>query len=318
MRMTCGMHMLAGMSPSPITWREVARRQAGIISRSQLRRLGHDKEFVRTQLRAERWQEVSSVVLATTTGILTREQLMWAGTLHAGPASAVGGLTALAHHGLRNWRRDDVTVLLPKSRGIEPLPGVDFVECRRDIVGYRASGRLPVWRVEPAALVFAGYEPVTRTAYGLLAAVVQQGLSGPAELERWIGRLRPLRRARPFRRILAEIAGGAQSLAELDVGRMCRTHRLPPPTRQTRRRDSSGRVRYTDAEWRLHDGQVVILEVDGGFHMDAEHWGDDIERERGLVATGALVLRCTAYELREDSGRVARDLRRVGVGRSSA
>jgi very-short-patch-repair endonuclease len=85
-----------------------------------------------------------------------------------------------------------------------------------------------------------------------------------------------------------------------------------------RRRDSSGRLRFTDAEWLLSDGRVVVLEVDGGFHMDAQHWSQDVERERALVATGAIVLRCTSIQLREARWRVARDLRRVGVGESSA
>ena len=289
-----------------------------MVSRAQLGRLGFTKDTVNTHLRAERWQRVSSTVLATTTGPLGRSQLMWAGVLHAGPDSAIGGLTALEVHGLRNWHRDAICVLVAKSHNLEPLPGVEFVETRRDIDTYRTSGRLPVWRVEPAALLFAAYEPVTRTAYGLLSAVVQQRLTDPARLEHQLGRMRPLRRARAFRRVLVEIDGGAQSLAELDVNRMCRRHGLPRPRRQVRRRDSSGRWRYTDAEWRLPDGRVVILEVDGAFHMDVTSWTDDIERERGLVGTGVIVLRCTSTELRDDDARVVRDLRRVGIDRSSA
>lgn len=299
-------------------WRVLAQRQAGMLSRAQLAELELDRQFVRSQLRAERWQEVSAVVLASTTGTLTREQVMWAGVLHGGPSATVGGLSALEHHGLKNWHRDDITVLIPKSRGIEPLPGVDYVECRRELIGWRTNGRLPVWKAEPAALHFAAYERVTRTSYGLLSAVVQQGLCTPDALARWIGGMRPLRRAKPMRRILAEIAGGAQSLAELDVGRMCRRFAIPPPDRQSRRRDSSGRSRYTDAEWRLPDGRVVVLEVDGSFHMEVEHWGDDIERERALVATGAVLLRCTALEVRDTPERVVRDLRHLGIGRSSA
>ena len=63
---------------------------------------------------------------------------------------------------------------------------------------------------------------------------------------------------------------------------------------------------------------MVILEVDGGFHMEVAHWEDDIVRERDLVATGAVVLRCTARELIDEPDRVAASLRAVGVGRSSA
>ena len=299
-------------------WRALAARQAGVVSRSQLSRLGITKDFVNSQLAAERWQKVSEVVLATTTGPWTREQLMWAGVLHAGPGSAIGGLTALAVHGLRTWHRDHVTVLVAKSHNLEPVPGVDFVETRRDIEQYAVRFGLPTWRVEPAALLFAAYEPVTRTALGLLAAVVQQRLTDPASLVACLDTMRPLRRAKVFRRALGDIDEGAHSLAELDVNRMCRRHGIPRPRRQVRRRDSAGRTRFTDAEWRLPDGRVVVLEVDGAFHMDVMSWTDDIERHRGLVGTDVIVLRCTAVELREDDSRVARDLIRLGIRRSSA
>lgn len=75
-------------------------------------------------------------------------------------------------------------------------------------------------------------------------------------------------------------------MAERDVLTMCDSFGIPRPDRQTARVDSAGRRRYTDAEWRLADGRVVVLEVDGGFHMHAEHWSADIERE--LRALGIL------------------------------
>ena len=68
----------------------------------------------------------------------------------------------------------------------------------------------------------------------------------------------------------------------------------------------------------MPDGRVVVLEVDGGFHMSVEHWSADIERERQLVATGVIVVRCAAIELRERPERVVRDLRALGVLESSA
>ncbi len=219
--------------PRPETWARLAGAQAGVLARRQLLRLWYDARYVDDQVAARRWQHVGDTVVCTTTGPLSREQLMWAGVLHAGPVSAIGGLTALELRGLKRWERDEVTVLLPKSHNLQPLPGVRFVETRRPVQWY-VAGRtgLPVWRPEPAALLHAAYEPVTRSAYGLLAAVVQQGLTGPPLLSAWITRMRPLRRAKPFRRVLGEIAGGAQSLAELDVARMCEQHRLPLPRRQ--------------------------------------------------------------------------------------
>ena len=298
-------------------WRELARAQAGVVARRQLFRLGYRDHYVDAQIEAERWQLVSDVVVCTTTGVLTREQLMWAGHLHAGPNSASGGLTALERRGLKNWHRDDITVLLPKSHDLEPLDGVQFVETRRPVL-LNATGDLPTWRTEPASLLFAGYSKSNGTALGLLAAVVQQGITTADRLLIEIERMKPLRWAKRFKKALGDIADGSHSLAELRVVRLCRAHGLPLPDRQTKRVDASGRVRYTDAEWRLPNGKLVILEIDGGFHMEVEHWEDDIVRERDLVATGAIVLRCTYRELDDESHRLAASLRAVGVGESSA
>jgi hypothetical protein len=299
------------------SWRHLADQQAGLVARRQLVALGYGDHYVDSQVAAERWRLVSNVVIGTTTGVLTREQLMWAGVLHAGPGSAIGGLTALERRGLKNWHRDEITVLLAKSHNLEPLAGVHFVETRRP-VGLNATGELPTWRTEPSALLFAAYNPNIRTAIGLLSAVVQQRLTTADRLLLEIERMSPLRWAKRFERALGEIAGGSQSLAELRVIRMCRAHFLPVPDRQTKRLDASGRLRYTDAEWRLPSGKIVILEIDGGFHIEVEHWEADIVRERDLVATGAIVLRCTDRELSDEPSKVAASLRAVGVGESSA
>ena len=250
----------------PKLWVDLALAQSGLVARRQLLRLGFDSDYLDDQVAAGRWQQVSEVVASTTTGVLTREQLMWAGVLHAGRGSAIGGLTAL----------------------------------------------------EPAALLYAGYTRSASAALGLIAAAVQQRLTTPERLLIEIDRMQPLRRAKRPKSALGAIGEGSHSLAELRVLRMCRTHDLPLPVRQTRRRDASGRVRYTDAEWRLPSGKVVILEVDGAFHMDVEHWEGDIIRERDLVTTGAVVLRCTDRELADEPSHIARSLRAVGVGQSSA
>jgi len=107
-------------------------------------------------------------------------------------------------------------------------------------------------------------------------------------------------------------------MAELDVIVMCRRHGFPLPRRQVRRRDSSGRLRFTDAEWVLSDGTVLVLEVDGSFHMDAEIWEDDLARHRQLSTPGRIIVRCTTRELRDRQDRVAADLRSLGLRRLCA
>jgi hypothetical protein len=299
-------------------WAALARRQSGLLARRQLRALGVDRFAVRNQVRAGRWVLRSPRVVSVTTGTLTFPQRVWLGVLHAGPRAAVGGLTAASMHGLRGWSRPAVCVLVPADLPVDPVPGIDFVRTRRDLdelVLPRSPAQ--VCRLEPAVLLFASTDPSARTAAGLLAAVVQQRLTTPEELSDWVDRLHPVRRAASFRATLADIAGGAQSLGELDVGRVCRRFGLPQPSRQVRRRDRDGVLRFTDCEWTTGDGRVVVLEVDGGFHRDAAHWAADMGRERGLVVEGVLVLRCTSEELRRSPGRVVDDLRALGVGRES-
>jgi hypothetical protein len=303
------------MSRIPEAVTLLAEAQQGMLARRQLRALGVTWDHVLTHLRAERWATRSAVVVSTFTGVPTREQRAWLGVLHAGPPAIVGGLTGLEFQGLRNWHRDDITVLVDDEEHLEPLEGIEWFRTRRPLDLWHAKDReLPMARVEPAALLRAAHEPSWRTAQGLLAAVVQQKLTTPAALRAQLDRMKPLRRAPRFRVLLSEFEGGAQSLAEVDVKRMCLDHLLPLPTRQRRRKDRTGRWRYTDCEWDLPDGRVLVLEVDGAFHMEVEHWEDDIRRQRGLTTPGRVVVRCTAREVRDEPFQLAADLRALGLG----
>ena len=74
-----------------------------------------------------------------------------------------------------------------------------------------------------------------------------------------------------------------------------------------------GRWRYTDCEWDLPGGTTLVLEVDGAFHMEVEHWEDDLRRHRGLTRPGRLIVRCTSREIRDEPFQVAGDLRALGL-----
>ena len=296
----------------------LAGEQQGMVARRQVRRLGLGWAGARTQLRAGRWAERSSVVLSTFTGELTREQRAWLGVLHAGPPALVGGYAALELHGLENWHRDDITVLVDEEAHLDALDGIDWFRTRRPLELWKAKNAMPLARVEQAALLCAAYEPSWRTAQGLLAAAVQQRLTTAADLRRQLERMKPLRRSPRFRVLLTEIEGGAGSLAEVDITRMCRDFGLPPPSRQRRRKDHAGRWRYTDCEWDLPNGTVLVLEVDGAFHMEVEHWEDDIQRQRRLTTPGRIIVRCTSREVRDEPFQLAADLKALGLGASCA
>jgi len=227
----------------------------------------------------------------------------------------VGGLTALKIAGLRGWERDDVTVLVHNPDSFDEVPGCYFFRSRRPIAGFGVPGVLPVCRVEPAALIFAGYEPNQRTAHGLLAACVQQRLTTPRQLVEWVDQLRPLRRARQFRALISDLDGGVQSLAERDVRKACRRFGLALPVSQRRRRDRSGRYRFTDCDWTIADGRTLVLEVDGAFHDDVIQAMDDRARHRKLTNRDTVIIHCSAYEIRYHPESVMEDLIALGVPR---
>ena len=297
-------------------WADLAGAQAGLLSQRQLIGLGVSRAEVRHHLRMRRWTQRTDSVISTTTGPLSWDQRLWRAVLHAGPDALIGGLTAAEVLGLRNWHRESVTVLVTNPLSFEPLDGVIFFRTRRPMSELAAlRTELPVCRVEPAVLLFAGYESNRRTAHGAVAATVQQRLSTADRLVDWLERLCPLRRAREFRALLVDISGGAQSLAEVDLRRACREHGIARPGSQRMRRDRSGKLRYTDAEWRLADGRTLVLEVDGGFHDDVLQASADRARNRKLSSTDRLVVSCSAYELRFHPEEVMVDLIALGVPR---
>jgi hypothetical protein len=297
-------------------WLDLAAAQHGMLSQRQLGELEVSRATVRNQLRARRWSRRSSSVLSVTTGPLSWEQQLWRAVLHAGPDSVIGGLTAAKVHGMRHWDREQITVLVGNPLSFHDLPGVTFFRTRRPIDDMRASSRLPLCRIAPALLLFAGYEHNRRTAHGALAAAVQQRLTTVPELALWLQRFRPLRGAKGFRALLDDLGSGAQSLAEVDLRRACRRFGVAPPRSQHGRRDRSGRRRYTDAEWVLADGRTLVLEVDGAFHDDVLQAADDRARNRKLTTSRRTVISCTAYELRHDPASVMEDLIALGVPRA--
>lgn len=293
--------------------RALITEQAGMVARRQLTQHGIDWDGVRDQISARRWVERTPRVISTFTGELTWQQRQWLAVLHAGPRSMLGSLTAAGRHGLAGWERPHVSVYVDDELSFEPVDGIDFFRSRRpfDVLRDPRPG-IPVCRLEPAVLLFAGYETTPRAAHGVLAAAVQQRLTTVSRMVEWVDALRPLRWAKPFRRTLGDIAGGAHSGAELDVRRMCRRFGLPMPTSQRGRTDSSGRRRWTDCEWALPDGRTLILEVDGAFHRDVWQAIEDNRRSRRLTTPLRTVVRCSAVEVRVEPEQVAADL--VGLG----
>jgi hypothetical protein len=253
-------------------------------------------------------------VISTITGELTLAQREWLGVLHAGPNNMLANLSAARKFGLTGWERPWVSVMVDDELSFEPVEGIDFFRSRRPFVLLRSTRPgIPVCQLEPAVLLWAGYEATNKAAHGVTAAVVQQRLTTAPRMIGWADQLRPLRRAKPLKRTLSFVEAGAHSGAEVELGRLCRRFGIRPPDRQRRRADRSGRIRWTDAEWDLPDGTTLVLEIDGAFHSDVLQAADDAKRSRRLTTRSRVVVRCTAYELTHEAIEVATDLIALGL-----
>ena len=295
----------------------LADAQSAICSRAQLAELGVNTKAVDCHIRNLRWRPLGPLVIALHRGPLIEAARRWAVVLNAGPGVVLGAWTALHEWGLRGWERDPVHLVV--RRGAHPAalpPAVGPVvvhESRRHIAqDVRDRKGLPLHSPERAAVDCGAWSRSSRAACGLLAAVVQQGLTTADRISTELQTVGRVNRLRVMGAALSDIAGGSQALSEIDFVRFCRAHGLPEPVRQVVRRDSSGRRRYLDVEWLLPDGRRLALEIDGVGHMEVERWYDDLLRAAELMVGGGTdgpLIRLPALAYRLEPDRVARILR---------
>ena len=297
--------------PLPPALEAVADAQARCVSRRQLCEHGVGPGVVSRRARAGQWQTAGPRCVVLHSGPLGPAERRWAAVLSTD--GVLGGLTALAVHGLDGWPRDAVDVVVPRSAGRAAPPWVRLrTTTDADGAAVTHRGGLAVHRVERAALDAASWSGAGRTAGGLVAAVVQQRLT---TADRLLAAAQargssPWRHRAEVLQVLADVAGGSQAMSEVDLVRLLRRHRLPRPERQVRRQDATGRVRHLDALWRRADGTCVLLEVDGAGHLDEACWYDDLLRAAEVAGGGDVVLRLPARALRVDAARGAALLRR--------
>jgi hypothetical protein len=265
----------------------LAKSQERVASRAQLRSLGWSDGQVDHEITYGRWHAPAWGVVAMQNAPLTHDQRLWLGVLHAGKGAVLTHLTSCRRAGL-DWKGDDDTihVLTPKGDLVDPIDGFFFHQTRRPYQQWLSRSPSGPTRLdlEHAALLTAERDRYLRRAVGLLAACVQQRLTDADQLVLAGREIRKLRRAG-----------------------------LAMPARQAVRTDTDGRRRYLDCEWELPDGRVIVLEVDGSFHLRVGNWWRDMKRERAVVLSRSTVLRCASIELRLEPWEVMVDLRRAGV-----
>ncbi len=226
-----------------------------------------------------------------------------AAVLELGPWAVLAGASSLVEW---KWSGDDpgfTDVLIPhnsnlRKRRLPPWIRPRYARTERTCV---VRDGLALTNAADAAVDAASWARSAREASFILVSVVQQRLATPQELLETLQQRPRLRRSRLIAEVVAETAGGATSIPELDFVRECRRRGLPQPRMQVRRRDATGEARCTDAEFALPDGGLLIVEINGRGHEAPSRSADDTVRNSALArATGAHFLPVPSWQLRAD------------------
>ena len=290
----------------------VVDRQAGVLTRRQLREFGFGWADVESAVRRSVWRDLGRNVVVLHNAALTLDQRNWVAVLLPGKPAALAGLSAGTAAGLRGFDPERVHLVVAHATGIRPPSWVKLHESRRlspDHVNWSASP--PRTRTARSVIDAATWSRSPRRAGAILCGAVQQRLVTAAQLQTELELAGRIRHVRLMRAVLVDIADGAHTLTEADLGRLAARAGLRPPARQRLRHDRDGRARWLDAEFVLPDGQLLVVEVDGRGHMEVENWLDDADRDNEVVIDGRLVLRFPSLTVHLDSARVVDQLRRI-------
>jgi very-short-patch-repair endonuclease len=283
--------------------------QEGVISRRQALRHVSEKTL-RHRVASGRWQSIHRGIYLTHSGPATVQQRRWIAALAVGDGrgAMLGGPSALAVLGMRGVDTQRIHVLIGVNRQHRrPPPGVVVHRTRRvPIEDQHRMGRPPCTMPARSLVDAAQWAASDRDAAAIIAAGFQQRLVATIDMAPVLARMTHVKRRRLIVEAVADAAGGAESIAEMDFARLCRRHRLPEASRQVARVDSAGRRRYRDVyfdQWRVH------VEIDGAQHLEVASWYADMRHHNEIAIAGEILLRFPAWVVRHKPDEVAAQVR---------
>jgi hypothetical protein len=296
---------------------DLANRQDGVLTRSQLGAAGMTCRQVQAAVAARRWRAFGRNVVVLQNAPLTGPQRRWVAVLLPGKPAALAGLSAAAAAGLTGFEPEQVHVVVRHATHVAAPTWVRLHESRRfDLVDINEVAMPPRTRAARSVIDAAAWSRHPRRACAILCAAVQQRLTTVEQLDEQLVIAGRVRHARIMREVLGDIAGGGHTLAEIALAPLARQAGLHPPDRQRLRRDVRGRARYLDAEFDLPDGTVLAVEIDGAGHLQPETWWDDLSRANEQVIERRVMLRFPSLAVRLKSADVVDQLRRIRLAHS--
>lgn len=274
---------------------ELVQLQHGLLSIRQLAAHGFARRDVNRRIERGSWQYVTSTVVAMQPIPIGRVAQIWAASLHY-EHCAVSGSSVLEILGLPE-PTDGLIHIIGKPAGrVTPFAGCIVHTSTEFSVAATGPDRVDTTTAVAQALRWARSD-----RQGVFHAIwaIQRGHVQLEQLQQLVRELPKSPGSARVRKRLDLIDPGVESMPEYDFAKECRRRGLPEPIRQQRRLDSRGRSRYTDAEFRI-GGSVLVVEIDGLGHLEAEVHLDDQWRANELMLQAAPVLRIPSLALRTD------------------
>jgi hypothetical protein len=273
----------------PNLW-EIARFQAGVITRQQALRSGLSAGAIRWQLTRGWWRQVYPGVYATFSGAVGRDAQLWAAVLYAGKGAQLSHETAAEVNGLTELQSRLIHVSIPADRRVSPPDGVEIhLSAYLDVKARFPRGVVPHTLVEETVIDLVQTADSFDEACGWVTAAFGRRLTGEGPLRTTLGARRKLRWRGQLDEMIIAAAGGAHSLLEFRYDRdVERAHGLPRASQQVPFTKPGGgrgvRARY-------YEKFGLVVELDGKLAHPAERRGQDRSRDNDATGGGGSTLR---------------------------
>ena len=272
----------------PVSLRDLADLQRGVICRSQVLSAGLTSQLIRCRIQGRRWQRLHNGVYAAFSGPADRQATLWATVLRAGPGSALSYQTAAELDGLTDKPSSPIHVTIPPSRRVAAICGV-VIHVKLGAERARHPVRLPPrTRLEETVLDLADYCEDVVDAIDWVTRALGRRLTTQEQLRRALNQRARHRWRLDMDAILSPDLPGIHSALEYRYFRYVeRPHRLPKGSRQYR---VVGVVRtaYRDV---LYDEFDLVVEFDGRVAHPGDSRWSDVWRDNAAAADGLITLR---------------------------
>ena len=302
--------------------RDSAFGEDGVAHRRELCERGVSVGRIRRAINSGRWQEPVPGVVVAHGGPLTRRQRWLVGLAHAGDQGCLSHTSALLVLGAHVEEPIGSRRAAGVRGGYLPPPEGGLVEVSVPHGRHlRSSGFVVVHQsrrpLQPVVRDGLRLTPAARSAVDValtvdrrsdvdhvVSHVLQRRLT---DVERLVEETRALgRSATPWLRdAVRDATRGMRSVGESDLRRVITAGDLPEPEWNAPVVTPGGTF-HVDALWRR---QWVAAEADGAaFHLSAQDWAGDLERQNCLLATGLRLLRFPVRRLRRQGADCGRQI----------